>query len=394
MISFERYASLFRVPEVARTLRASIVGRLPIGMAMLAILLFVQGATGSFARAGAASALYVFGLAALAPFIGRVIDRVGPRPVLLTSAVVYPASLLTLVALVIRGADPLWVAGCALVAGAMLPPITICVRTLLPRLVPEARLLQTAYSVDSALIEAVFIVGPALVALLVAFGEQASAVIMAAACAAIGSFVFVQAPTVRNWVPQRGVRRSVFGPLSEPKLLALLGLTVLYSLSFGLFEVAVPAFALQEGKPAAAGVILALASLGSAIGALSYGSYDWSLPLARQLFLALMLMATGMLLLAPVSNVYVFGLLSIVACVPMAPVIAVQSMLVARLSPGAMLAESFTWGTTCLLGGISGGIALGGALVELWSPSLVIAAAAAASATAGILAWVTLSREG
>ena len=394
MISFQRYAVLFRVPEVARTLRASMVGRLPIGMAMLAILLFVQSATGSFARAGAASALYVFGLAVLAPFIGRLIDRIGPRPVLLTNAVIYPASLLLLVVLVTHQAAPLWVAVCALVAGAMLPPVTICVRTLLPRLVTEPGLLQTAYSVDSALIEAVFILGPALVAAFMVFQQPAGAVLMAAVCAAVGTLIFVRAPAVRDWaVPRRAVRRSILGPLTEPKLLALLAATILYSVSFGLFEVAVPAYATQQGRPAAAGVILAMASLGSAFGALAYGSREWRLALQRQFLLALMLMAGGMLLLALVSNIYLFALLSVFACMPMAPVIAAQSMLLSRLAPRAMLAESFTWSTTCLLGGISGGIAAGGVLAEIWSPALVIATACVSTAAAAALAWATLPRQ-
>jgi predicted MFS family arabinose efflux permease len=230
------------------------------------------------------------------------------------------------------------------------------------------------------------------VALFVAFQQPAGAVLLAAACAAIGTLVFVRAPAIKHWeLPAEPIRRSLLGPLRERKLLALLATTVLYAIAFGLFEVAVPAYAAQEGKPAAAGVILALASVGSAVGALTYGSHDWPLPLSRQFLLALMLMAGGMLTLAPVSNVYLFGLLSVIACVPMAPVIAVQSMLVSRLAPRAMLAESFTWSTTCLLGGISAGIAAGGVLAEIWSPSLVILTASAATAAAGALAWATLS---
>ncbi|HYC45437.1 MAG TPA: hypothetical protein VED01_08095, partial [Burkholderiales bacterium] len=70
------------MPDLRPTVVASIAGRLPIGIAGLAILLFVQGRSGSFALAGTASALYVLGLGAVAPFLGRFIDRLGPRPVL------------------------------------------------------------------------------------------------------------------------------------------------------------------------------------------------------------------------------------------------------------------------------------------------------------------------
>lgn len=88
MISFDRYTELFRVPDLRAALAASIVGRLPIGVATLAILLFLQARTGSFALAGSAAALYVLGLATVAPLLGRTIDRLGPRPVLSAGAAV------------------------------------------------------------------------------------------------------------------------------------------------------------------------------------------------------------------------------------------------------------------------------------------------------------------
>jgi hypothetical protein len=161
-----------------------------------------------------------------------------------------------------------------------------------------------------------------------------------------------------------------------------------YSIGFGLFEVGVTAFAAREGVPAAAGVILALASLGSAAGAVWYGSRSWSPPLARQYLLALIAMAMGLLLLVPVQGIVPFAALSVLSGVPMATVIAVQSLLIARLTPRAMLAESFTWGTTCLLGGISAGIAAGGVMAEFLPPNAVIAAAGGAAALAAVAARI------
>jgi hypothetical protein len=63
VISLARYSALLRPREFRQTVGASIVGRLPIGITGLAILLLVQTTTGSFARGGAATACYVIGLA-------------------------------------------------------------------------------------------------------------------------------------------------------------------------------------------------------------------------------------------------------------------------------------------------------------------------------------------
>jgi MFS family permease len=80
VISFNRYAELFRAPDLRATLLASIVGRIPIGVSTLAILIFVQDTSRSFALGGSTAAIYVLGLALAAPLIGRLIDRIGPRP--------------------------------------------------------------------------------------------------------------------------------------------------------------------------------------------------------------------------------------------------------------------------------------------------------------------------
>jgi MFS family permease len=386
-----RYADLFRVPGLRATLAASIVGRLPIGIATLAILLFLQDLTGSFALAGSAAALYVLGLATVAPFLGRLIDRFGPRPVLSVGAIIYPGMLVALVALAMSGGSHGWVAFAALVAGASFPPITVCMRTLYPRLVPDIGLLQTAYSVDAALVESVFILGPALVALFMAAGYPFGAVLLAAVCAGAGNVVFLRSPAVRNWLVQRPVeRRSLLGPLHLPPLLAVFAAIFLYAFAFGLYEIAVTAFAAQRGAPAAAGVILALASVGSAIGVIVYGSRDWKLPVTMQFLATLGLMAAGLLLMAPISDLHLFALSNVAACAPMAPVIASQSLLVSRLAAREMLAETFTWSATCLLAGISGGIATGGLFAEYFAPSWILVSAAVSTLLAVAIVWLAL----
>ena len=376
-------------------LAASIVGRIPIGIAGLAILLFVQGRSASFALAGTASALYVLGLAAVAPVLGRTIDRTGPRPVLIGCAVLYPAALTALAVLVLTSAGAVWIGGMALLAGASLPPISACIRALYPRLIADPALLQTAYSVDSALVEIVFVLGPALVAACVAVGHPEAAVLLAAASAAVGTFVFERSPSVRRWSVSGTLQhRSALRVLRYPRLLVVFAATILYSIGFGLFEVGVTAHAAARGNSAAAGVALACASLGSAAGALVYGSGHWRMPLPRQFLIALVSMATGMLLLVPVGNLALYCVVSIAAGIPMATVIATQSLLVARLSPRERLAESFTWSATCLLAGISAGIAAGGAMAETFAPPYLLVAASGATAVAAVLTAILLKTVG
>jgi MFS family permease len=387
----QRYRDLFAVPGLRRTMLSSVAGRLPIGITGLAILLFIQGRSGSFALAGTASALYVLGLALIAPLLGRLIDRLGPRPVLSACALMYPAALIALASLVFFSAHPVWICAAAVLAGATLPPVSSCVRALYPRLVTDPALLPTTYSIDSAFVELVFILGPALVALCVAIGRPEAAILLAALSAFVGTAFFMRAPAVRQWAasPQR-VRRDRLGVLRYPRLLVLFAVTMFYSMSFGLFEVAATAHAAAKGAPAVAGVALALASVGSAVGAIVYGARHWRPAVHVQLVIALVAMASGIVLLSAIDNLLWFSLANLLTGIPMSTVIATQSLLISRYSPRERLAEAFTWSASCLLAGVSAGIAAGGALAEVAAAYWLLLIAAASTALAAVIAMTWL----
>ena len=387
MISLDRYQSLLREPHVAGTIAASVVGRLPIGMAVISILLFIQQVDKSYSRAGIASGLYVVGVAILAPYVGRLIDRFGPRPMLILGACAYPLALCALIAAVRSGASTFWLGVAAFVAGATLPPVSTCVRALLRRLLSDTAHLQAAYSLDSVLMESVFIVGPALVSLFAAFGWTIGAVVCAAALGSVGSILFMRAPAVHNWGANRAAHApTLAGTLSTPGLLPILGGTLLFSIGFGLFEVSVTAVAERAGSPAMAGVILAIASVGSAIGAFLYGSRSWPLSIAGQYKVAMCAMAVGLVALAPLEHLGWFCAVSLIAGAPMSTVLAAQSVLIAGMAPRQALAESFTWAATSLLTGVSIGIAAGGLILEHAPPSAALLAGALATGCGLVIA--------
>ncbi|MGH8728366.1 MAG: MFS transporter [Burkholderiales bacterium] len=392
VFSLQPYRALVVTPDLAAAVLASVIGRLPIGITGFAILLYVQAETRSFATAGALSAIYVLGLAAAAPFLGRLIDRAGPRRVLTVSAIVHPAMLVSLIALVSRDASLGLTVLCAAGAGASLPPITVCMRALYPQLVGDEKLLHTAYSLDAALIEAVFILGPMVVSVFAALDSSQSAIALAAICATTGSFLFLRSSAVRRWKTDVAEHpRGLLGPLRHPALLVLFLVTLLNASAFGLIEVAITGLATMQGYTAAAGVILGLASVGTTLGVLIYGSRSWWPPLARQFFYALLLMASGILLIAPIQNLVLLACVIVIAAAPTSVALAITSLLISKLAPRAMLAESFTWMATFLLTGISLGIAGGGVLVEAASPFAALILASALAAFAALLVRLRLN---
>ena len=390
VISLARYADLLSRPELRQTIVASVIGRLPIGILGLAILLATQASTGSFGIAGAVAACYLAGLAAMAPVLGRFIDRAGPARVLAVCSGTFPATLVVLVA-ALRLDAPGWTAFLlAAMAGASFPPITVSLRTFLRQRLTSETELATAYSLESVLIETIFIVGPMLVALFVAYLSAAAAVMFAAACGLAGTILFLRSPVIRHWrIPIR-TGASILGPLSVRGFLPLLAVILAYSGAFGLLEIGVTAFATESGKPALAGLILALMSVGSALGGLAYGSRGWRGGLSRQFSLMLLLMGAGLLTLALVANPVFFTLLGILAGIVMAPALIIQSMLVAKTAPSQHATEAFTWSTSCLLTGVGIGLSLGGLILEWASASTVLATAGLVSAGAAALAATML----
>lgn len=392
VISLARYAAVLRSRETRLAFASSVIGRLPIGITGLAILLLVQDATGSFGRAGTATAGYVFGLATAAPALGRWIDRRGPQKVLLVSGLLFPAALVGLVAVVSLDA-PAWVTPLlAGAAGASFPPITVCMRTYFRQLLTDDALLSTAYSLESILIELIFIVGPMLVAAFVALASPALAVGFAAACGGTGALLFRRSPALRAWRTARATG-SLLGPLANGRFVSLIAVVLCYSTAFGLVEIGITGYASEAGSPALAGVLLGVMSAGSAFGGLAYGSRSWRLPLDRQFAFTLAIMGAGLALLALPWGPWTFSVLCALAGLIMAPALIIQSVLVAKMARAEHSTEAFTWSTSALLGGVGIGLAIGGGLLEIWPAAGPLACAAMAAIGAAAGARLTLTAK-
>jgi MFS family permease len=394
VISLTRYSDLLAQPALRSALAASVLGRLPIGITGLAILMLAQDSSGSFGLGGAVAACYVAGLAAVAPLFGRLIDRYGPRSTLLACAFAFPAALAALVVSLTESA-PLWTAfALAAATGACFPPITVCMRTFLKQKLKDDQLLSTAYSIESIVIEMIFILGPVIVAIFVALASPAAAALFAAACGCAGTLMFQRSRALSQWRIEPRGKASLFGPLAEPGFVPLLAVIVCYASAFGLVEIGTTAYATESGSPALAGVLLGIMSIGSAAGGLVYGSRSWRLPLARQFPLMLAIMGLTVAPLGLLSSVWPFSLWCLAAGIAMAPALIMQSMLVAKNSRPEHSTEAFTWSSTGLLAGVGVGLTLGGALLEYAKSPVVFAAAAVLSLVAGGLALLLLKLQG
>jgi MFS family permease len=131
------YARILRSPGVAGIVLATLIGRLPIGISGLAILLYVHEVSGSFAAAGICTGALALGSAAGAPLAGRLVDWRG-ETALLPLAFAHAAGLALVWVLGAAGAPTAAIAAAALAAGTTLPPVSSVLRSRWPLLLAGA----------------------------------------------------------------------------------------------------------------------------------------------------------------------------------------------------------------------------------------------------------------
>jgi MFS family permease len=359
----DRARAVLAVPGARRLLVTSVAARFPLGMMALAILLLVRAGTGSFATAGVVVGAQTLTAAAVAPVQGALLDRRGGRALLLPLACADAAALAGLVLAARAHVSPAVLALLGGAAGGLIPPVDAYTRVLWPKVAGTPELLEAAYQLDATSQETIWTGGPLVVAGAIAWFSASAAVLLTALVGIVGTALFVATPLTRDPpVRERAVgRRSA---LASRGLRVVLVSGALMGLGVGAVEVALPALAAHSRSHGAAGLLLALWSVGSMLGGLLYGMRSWRLPpIPRYAVLLVFIgVATAPLILA--RSVLAGVPLSLIAGIGYAPALACQYLLIGRLAPREAIGEAFTWSTASLIFGIAGGAAISGSLVQ------------------------------
>lgn len=381
------YRRLLEPRGTTRLTSMMLLARIPIGIFGLAIVLLVREHSGSFADAGIASAAWAIGAGVVGPVQGRLVDRFGQPAVLIPSTLLNAAAIVGVV-IVAESDGALWLL-CVLAAigGAALPPIGACMRSVWADVFAEdANARNTAYSFDSVVAELFFIIGPLLTTVLAAFGSPSLALLVGAALSVVGTLGFATGELARRWRNEHESRPRA-GALSSRGMRTLMIATIPTGTSFGILEVAMPAFAVKEGEEAAlAGILLAAMAIGSIAGGLWYGARSWSGPVvARYLWLHVIFTLLLLPMLVAGSMVQM-SVAMVLAGLFLPPTAAAGYLMIDRITPPGTMTEATTWAMTSNIAGAAIGAAIGGLVIQHASVGWALVLACAGPALGTVIA--------
>ncbi|MEW1568600.1 MFS transporter [Streptomyces sp. NPDC093509] len=369
------YREVLRVPYAGRLLAGTLIGRLPTGMAPLALLVVTADDHG-YGTASVLAAMYLLASAVGGPLSGRLADRFGQTKAFTAGAAL---STIALVAVVAGPDRPSWAAGCVLVAGVTRPALESGLRALWGTAVgsvrPTRAYQRTALMLDGASQELIYIAGPiAVVSIAMTVSAQA-ALLATAAVGLAGTMLVVSTPVSRTWRAAPG-RADWLGPIRSARLRTVYAAMVGVGMPIGAITPLGVGAGDRFHTPVLDGVLPAALSAGAVLGGLLYGSRTWSGAHDRHLTVLSWVFVAGWLPLMAATGPATAVVAAAIAGLPMAALLSCAFTVTGTLAPGRSVTEAYA----LLVAALDIGCALGTALAGLLPTAALLPAGAAAGA--------------
>ncbi|MFJ4973245.1 MFS transporter [Streptomyces sp. NPDC088755] len=368
--------------HVARLLLGTLAGRLPNGMAPVAILLLVAEQGGSLAAGGMLCALYGLASAIGQPALGRMVDQRGQTRVTVAAVLITTACLLLLPSTeaVLR---PALAAGLVILAGLSTPPLEANLRALWGTVLPDPERRRAALALDTGAQGLIYVAGPPLVALLSTAHGPGVAMTVTAALGLLGATTVLSAAPSRTWRPAVARAGGFLGPLQHGGLRLLFLAVGGVGFALGSMNVWAVALAERHGVALLSGLIPAGLSVGSLVGGILYGRRRWPGRLSSQLVATALLFAGAWVPLALVPGPLAVTAFTMLPGLFLTALITSAFLTVDALAPASTRTEAYAW----LIAAVGTGQAAGTALAGILStgPSAAALPAAGAVACLGVL---------
>lgn len=155
------YRELFAAPGATHFALAGLLARIALPMTGIGIITMLSQLRTSYALAGAVSATFVLTYALLSPQISRLVDRHGQSRMLPAATMISAIGMLVLLA-ASRWSAPDWILFAGALLSGFMPSISAMLRARWTAIYRGKPQLSAAYSLETVLDEATYIIGPAL----------------------------------------------------------------------------------------------------------------------------------------------------------------------------------------------------------------------------------------
>ena len=410
------YRTILIHPGARSFTSAGLIARFPMSMVGISTILAVEELYGSYTAAGLVSAANFVATAIGAPILARCVDRYGQSRVMLPAVLVSSASLVGLAVAAAMHTHLGILAALSALAGGLAGSMGSLVRARWTAMLTRPEEVHAAFSLEAALDEVAFILGPVLATALCTTSvlPVTSGWLTCLAMQLVGGLWFLSqratepAPHPRR--PQRaGEEAEGTGGTAEgtahdsaglrPVLrYGAVGAVVVFLISgamFGANDVAAVAFATEAGHKSASGLVLAVWGVGSFAAALLYGSRTWGWPLWKQLMAGLVGLAVGASTFGFAPSLVVLSVLALLTGLAIAPTLTSGNNIVQVTVAPSQLTEGLAWVSTALNIGVSIGSLLAGQATDAGGSRagyLAVAAFAWGAVVVGVLGLPALRR--
>ena len=355
------YRALLRIVGPAYILVA-FLGRIPLAMSQLGVLVLVSSELDSYGAGGAAAGLLAIANAIGSPLAGALADRIGQRPVVLVQSLVGAAGLAAVVFVTDPDTPRAVIFAVAAITGFAMPQVGPLARVRWRPITrdegDQRRLVDAAFSYEGAADEASFVLGPAMIGVLAIIAEPAGALLAAAVVLAVfGSWFAV------HWTSELVAKRSTTGgsgsaPLWSIAFAVLVVAQLCIGTIFGSVQTGTAVLARADGHPGVTGLIHAVLGIGSVTAGLAITALPERVLYATRMLVAavgLLVLSAPLLLVDSIGSlIFVIALLGFAVAPYMISNFALAGILVPVHRVGAAM--------TLLAGATGIGYALGASI--------------------------------
>ena len=261
----KQYLEIFKIRLARNLLIAATPARMAYSMIGLALFFKTERTLDSIPLAGLALGLNSFAGSITAGIRGNAIDKWGQKWPIRILIPGYAAGILATNIASTKFEILLW----ATLLGVSAPPVNLSVRPLWKQVVGE-KLVRTAYGLDTAVMNSVGIIGPAIATTVSLSSHPGYALGSCAALMILGGIGLEITINHKNWYNEaKDPSEEKLWKVPAIRLLMIEGCFI--GLGWGFFDVGIPAYATIEGVPHRTAWLFSIMSLCNVIGGLVAG---------------------------------------------------------------------------------------------------------------------------